>query len=57
MATTDLDDLCNALVGLLSPDLGVIQTRNLPQLLHPGHDLVDGTVDQAEVIGLLGLHG
>ena len=57
MATTDLDDLRNALVGLLSPDLGVIQARNLPQLLHPGHDLIDSTVDQAEVIGLLDLQG
>ena len=57
MATTDLDDLCNALVGLLSPNLGIIEARNLPKLLHPGHDLVDGTVNQAEVIGLLGLQG
>ena len=57
MATTDLDNLCNALVGLLTPDLGVIQACNLPQLLHPGHDLIDSTVDQAEVIGLLDLQG
>ena len=57
MAATDLDDLCNALVGLLPPDFSVIQARNLPQLLHPGHDLVDSTVNQAEMIRLLGLQG
>ena len=55
--TTDLDDLCNALMGLLSPDFRVVEARNLPQLLHSGHDLINGSVDQAEVISLLGLQG